>query len=438
MEFTITDFYLRPDEDYRLLQRRTDACARLGRSYEIPCQLPDICSPVHVFIGFWRTEKQYLFYIRPQVCYRGTNRLAAETFSSGTCCFPSFFALTEHLRQLGQELCIPQACSQPPPLFPQIKNALGQHILGQEKAVEAAAFRLYNHICKKHPSRPLSLVLHGSTGVGKSELAKAVVPTLQALQPWKNWHCVWTELNTYTQPHTVSRLVGSPPGYVGYDDPPVLECVRQYPHTVFIFDELDKAHPEVLKIFMSILDEGRCTARRIDEHGQLELDFRGCIFLFTTNMELSAPQKQPLGFALKPSTATTPPPPTASLPHRLLLEDENARRSMIRAGILPEIACRFTGLVGFQTLDESARLQITAKQITALGREFGLNIVSVSPEIAAALTSMNTVSIRSTPSVLEGMLTPVFADHIYRSSARSVHLSGTLNAIILIPIDSSV
>ncbi len=438
MQFTITDLCLRSDTDFPLLQRRTDACARLGRSYEIPCKLPDICTPRNVCIGFYRRGEQYLLYIRPQVCYSGTSKVAAAIFSSGICSFPSFSTLAGYLHQLGRELNVPQEGIQSSSLFYQIKTSLEQHILGQEQAVESTAFRLSNHICKTQPCRPLSLVLYGATGVGKSELAKSIAPVLQALQPPRQWRTAWTELNTYTQPHTVSRLIGSPPGYVGYDDSPVLECVRENPHTVFIFDELDKAHPEVLKLFMSILDEGRCTARRADDHGQRELDFRGCVFLFTTNMDLSITQKQPLGFSIEPSTAAVPPPQPASLLHRLFIHDETARLAMIRAGIPPEIVCRFTGLIGFQPLDELSRSQITIKQIIALGREFGLNIVSVSHETAAALTPHDAVSIRSAPTVLEGVLTPVFARHISHCSTRDLHLSGTAECIILTPADRHI
>ena len=434
MQFTITDLCLCSDADYARLKRRTDACAKLGRSYEIPCTLPGTCTPTDVFLGFCRADEQYLFYIHPQVCYNGANRTAAQLLAPGIRSFPNFLSLTEHLRQIGRALDTAQHNPQPPHLCYQITTALKQQILGQKDAVEAAAFRLYNHLSKSQPSRPLSLVLYGATGVGKSELAKAVAPTLRALRPQEKWHCVWTDLNTYTQAHSVSRLIGSPPGYIGYGDPPVLEAVREHPRTVFIFDELDKAHPEVLKIFMSILDEGRATAHRIAENGQLELDFRHCIFIFTTNLALSAPPKPALGFGSPTPTHAAAPIPSNSLPQYLLTQDENARRAMLRCGIPPEIACRFTGLIGFQSLDEAARLQITAQQISALGMEFGLHIVSVSPEIIAALTPRDAVSIRSTPAILEGVLTPVFSNHISRSNEISVHLSGTLDSITLTPV----
>ena len=94
-----------------------------------------------------------------------------------------------------------------------------------------------------------------------------------------------------------SLSIGAPPGYVGYDDPPIFEAVRENARTVFLFDELDKAHPEVLKMFLSVLDEGRITARRPGKDGQRELDFRQCIFVFTSNADLTDRGGRRMGFS---------------------------------------------------------------------------------------------------------------------------------------------
>ena len=250
---------------------------------------------------------------------------------------------------------------------------------------------------------------------------------------------MWTELNTFTQPHSVYRLTGAPPGYVGYDDAPVLEAVRRCPHTVFMFDELDKAHPEVLKVFMSILDEGRCTARREDPQGERELDFRRCVFLFTTNTDLSGRERR-LGFAppaqgSEPAPSAPPPPPSpAGLAHRLYRSDETARLALARSGVLREIAGRFSGLIGFRPLDRDARERITAKQIAALGREYGLDVARVDPAIARSLTPGRAISPRSAVPVLEGALTPVFLAHA-ALAGRALGLEGTPDRPYLRPLD---
>ena len=417
-----------------------DACARLGRSYEFAaCRLPDRCRPKEAQLGFWRHGEDYLLYFRPGVAYEGTDPRLQDFFSRGAVQrYPGFEALASCLRALDESAAAlrPEADG----LFPRLRRELGERVLGQEAAVEAAAFKLWGHVCKREPLRPLSLILYGPTGVGKSELGKAVAPALNRCLGEERYRLVWTELNTFTQAHSVYRLTGAPPGYVGYDDAPVLEAVRRCPHSVFMFDELDKAHPEILKVFMSILDEGRCTARREDETGSRELDFRRCVFLFTTNTDLSAPAAQRLGFA-PPAQRPAPPPfcgaplsGPAGLARRLFQADESARQALIRAGVLGEIAGRFGGLIGFQPMTEQDRRSITARQIAALGREFGLEIVHVSPAIAQALTPALALSPRSSVPILEGSLTPVFLAHAPQAGQGiRFRLDGTPEHMVLIP-----
>lgn len=431
MSFTLLDLCRRTDSDYALLQRRTDACAQLGRSYELRCTMPIHCVPAEAAIGFCRTGTRYSLYIRPRISCTATAPTLSALLTRGTQSFPNFPELIAWLRHLGHELSGGNQTM--PPLYDILHRALSQQVFGQCDAVEAAAFRLSAHLSKTAPKRPLSLVLYGPTGVGKSELGKSIAPILQKLQPQQKWECVWTELNTFTQPHSVYRLIGAPPGYVGYDDQPILNAVRRNPNIVFMFDELDKAHPEVLKVFMSILDEGRCTAHSEDEHGQRELDFRRCLFIFTTNADLSGTPHHPIGFQTSPPQAV--PPEIEATGHdlvrRLHQQDESARRAMVQSGTLREIAARFTALIGFKPLDHDTRRAITAKQITALAQEFGLQILSVSPAIAAAFTPNNAFSARSTVAILEGRLTAFFAAHSAQYRATPVHLCGSPDNLVL-------
>lgn len=428
-------------EDYQQLQRQIDSCARQGQSYEfIGCQLPAGCRPAVADLGFWRQGQDYLLYLRPAVFYQGPNPQLKAFFASGKPWrFPNFQGLVRLLCSLGQAL--PKAAeAEGPPLFCRLRQKLGLEVLGQRQAVEAAAFKLYGHIGKREPRRPLSLLFYGPTGVGKSELGKAITPTLNSCLGQRRYQLVWTELNTFAQPHSVYRLTGSPPGYVGYEDPPILEAVRQNPYTVFMFDELDKAHPEVLKTLMSILDEGRCTARRPDPQGSRELDFRRCILLFTANYDLSG-GKRLLGFS-PPQPAALPLPEAQpgqkSLPHRLYQADEAARSALIQSGVLQEIAGRFSGLIGFQPLTPAARAQITAKQIRALGREYGLEL-AVSPSLAQALTPAEGLSPRSTTAVLEGLLTPLLLERAEQPPVRGLfRLEGTPDSIRLLPPAPSI
>lgn len=436
---------------YAQLKQRVDACAKLGRSYEFAaCRLPSRCRPDSAHLGFWRCGEDYLLYFRPGVAYEGGDPRLRAFFGRGAVQrYPGFDALTTALRSLDEDAAALRPASlrpkEPLELLPRLRQELGRRVLGQEGAVEAAAFKLWGHISKREPLRPLSLIFYGPTGVGKSELGKAVTPALNRCIGEERYRLVWTELNTFTQAHSVFRLTGAPPGYVGYEDEPVLEAVRAHPHTVFMFDELDKAHPEVLKVFMSILDEGRCTARRADEAGGRELDFRRCVLLFTTNTDLSGRERPALGFSPPPPAAPGPEDaaPQAlvsqalvsqTLAQRLFQADEAARQALARSGVLREIAGRFSGLIGFQPLDQAAREAVTAKQIAALGREYGLDIVQVAPALARALTPRDALSLRSSVPMLEGALTPVFLAHTGLHHGAVLRLEGTPEHMTLLPM----
>lgn len=427
MELFLADLCEYSDTAFSALRRRVDACAVLGHSYELPCVLPADCAPQRAALCFWNDGGRYQVYVRPRIAYRGQIEELSRLLAPPSQSYPDFSAATRQLRDLSRALrAEPSSCPPVPHLCRQLEAALALQVIGQEQAAKAAAYRLYTHLTKRAPTRPLSMILHGPTGVGKSELAKSIPRVLRHLFPSDNWQTVWTDLNTYTQPHSVSRLLGSPPGYIGYDDTPVLEAVRHAPRTVFIFDELEKAHPEVLKLFMSILDEGRCTARRADEQGNWELDFRRCVFLFTTNLDLSSRTSQPMGFSAgQPSDPPFSDDDALSLPQRLFLQDDMGRRALVRSGVLREIAGRFSSVIGFHPLDLSSRRAITAKQIAALGLEYGIHVASIAPELVAALTPDQVFSVRSEVSILEGILTPFFARCRADATATLFHLSGT-------------
>lgn len=441
MEYHLSDFARRTAAEYAVLQQCIDRCAEKGRSYELSyCVLPAGCSPDKAKLGFFRMADQYLFYMRPDICCAESGSWLTDWIQPNPRLFGSFDSLAEFLQALGKTALRAEQTTEPG-LYNEIKDILSEMVLGQERAVEAVSFKLYGHICKKEPARPLSLIFYGPTGVGKSELGKAAAPALNRLHMGQKWQFVWTELNTFTEQHSVYRLTGAPPGYIGYDDPPVLEAVRRNPNTVFMFDELEKAHPSVLKVFMSILDEGRCTARKEDENGNRELDFSRCIFIFTTNIDLSKKPSRAMGFAPAEQHEEQKEPAQqygdlSALAQQLFHNDEKARRALAASGVLKEIAGRFSGFVGFRPLDDAARLAITQKQIAALGREYGLRIAHIAPEIVRALMPKSAFSVRSNTGVLEGALTRLFSE--YAGAEKTVQLIGAPPALRLAAVNNGV
>ncbi len=170
----------------------------------------------------------------------------------------------------------------------QLEQRLKSHIIGQDEAIEAVSAAVRRNrvgISPKH--KPVSFIFVGSTGVGKTELVKQLACDLfntpDAL--------IRLDMSEFMEKHSVSRIVGSPPGYVGYDEAGQLtEKIRRKPYAVILFDEIEKAHPDVLNVLLQILDDGEIT----DAHGR-KVNFENTIIVMTSNAG-SATKEGTVGF----------------------------------------------------------------------------------------------------------------------------------------------
>ncbi len=159
-----------------------------------------------------------------------------------------------------------------------MEDRLHQRVIGQDKAVEAISNAVRrSRAGLQDPNRPIgSFIFLGPTGVGKTELGRALADFLFDDET----HMVRIDMSEYMEKHAVSRLVGAPPGYVGYDEGGQLtEAVRRRPYAVVLFDEIEKAHPDVFNILLQVLDDGRLT----DGHGRT-VDFRNTVIIMTSNI----------------------------------------------------------------------------------------------------------------------------------------------------------
>ncbi len=163
-----------------------------------------------------------------------------------------------------------------------MEERLHQRVIGQDEAIRAVANAIRRaRAGLQDPNRPLgSFMFLGPTGVGKTELARALAEFL-----FDDEHAmVRIDMSEYQEKHTVSRLIGAPPGYIGYDEAGQLtEAVRRRPYTVVLFDEVEKAHPEVLNVMLQLLDDGRLT----DSKGRT-VDFKNTVVIMTSNVGSSA------------------------------------------------------------------------------------------------------------------------------------------------------
>ncbi|MDO4516670.1 MAG: ATP-dependent Clp protease ATP-binding subunit [Bacillota bacterium] len=226
-----------------------------------------------------------------------------------------------------------------------LEEALRRRVTGQEEAVTAVARAVRrSRAGLKEPGRPTgSFLFLGPTGVGKTELCKALAQQLFG----KEEALLRFDMTEFSEKHTASRLTGSPPGYVGHEEGGQLtEAVRRHPYSVLLFDELEKAHPDVWNLFLQIMEDGVLT----DAHGR-PTDFRNTVIVMTSNVGgLSA--GTPLGFGGSDST----------------VREEAALQRELRQVFRPEFLNRLDEIIVFHPLGEAEMTAIAQKLLGEFAR----------------------------------------------------------------------
>ena len=285
----ITDRYL-PDKAIDLLD---EACSNvnlknrtLARRAEIDKELADLAKEKEVMMAA-DTEEAYarLANIRSQEL-----RLAAEQQQLEGQSVPALTA--EHLAnviELWTNIPASQIREQEYQRLSRLEERLKAHIIGQDEAVQAVSAAIRRGRVGISPKRkPVSFIFVGSTGVGKTELVKQLASQLfDGPDP-----LIRLDMSEYMEKYAVSRMIGSPPGYVGYEEAGQLtEKVRRRPYSVVLFDEIEKAHPDVMNILLQILDEGKIN----DAQGRT-VDFSNTVICMTSNAGSSDSTSGSLGF----------------------------------------------------------------------------------------------------------------------------------------------
>ena len=221
-------------------------------------------------------------------------------------------------------------------------------LVGQEEAVTAVCEAVRRGRAGiKDENRPIgSFIFLGPTGVGKTELARSLAWYLFDDED----DMVRVDMSEYMESHSVSRMIGSPPGYVGYSDGGQLtETVRKRPFKVILFDEIEKAHPDVFNILLQILEDGRLT----DGQGRL-VDFKNTIIIMTSNLGSSVDSSDSLGFVRNPETSSDR--------EKLRISIEDALKKSFR----PEFLNRIDDILIFQPLSEEDQREIVEIMINGL------------------------------------------------------------------------
>ena len=243
-----------------------------------------------------------------------------------------------------------------------MESELHDRVVGQDQAIEAISNAVRrSRAGLQDPRRPIgSFIFLGTTGVGKTELAKALAEYLF------NDDTMMTriDMSEYQERHSVSRLIGAPPGYVGYDEGGQLtEAVRRKPYSVVLLDEIEKAHPDVFNILLQVLDDGRLT----DNKGRT-VDFRNTIIIMTSN----------IGSHIIMDTLSKFTETNDSVPQSALDETKKEVFDLMKQTIRPEFLNRIDEIVMFTPLTKDDVRQIVVMQIRQINEMLAQNNVSLS------------------------------------------------------------
>ncbi len=230
-----------------------------------------------------------------------------------------------------------------------MESTLKKRIIGQDEAVSSVSRAIKRgRVGLKEKNRPIgSFLFLGPTGVGKTELSKALTDVLFGTEN----ALIRVDMSEYMEKHSVSKMIGSPPGYVGFDDGGQLtEKIRRNPYSVVLFDEIEKAHPDVFNVLLQVLDEGNVT----DSNGR-KVSFKNCVIIMTSNAGASRiVEPKHLGFVTE--------------------NDENADHTKMKTGVMeevkklfkPEFINRIDEIIVFRALNNEDMKRIVDLQIKAL------------------------------------------------------------------------
>ena len=230
-----------------------------------------------------------------------------------------------------------------------LESELHKRVIGQEEAIEAVANAVRrSRAGLKDPKRPIgSFIFLGTTGVGKTELAKALA---EALFDDDNM-MTRIDMSEYQEKFSVTRLIGSPPGYIGYEEGGQLtEAIRRKPYSVVLFDEIEKAHPDVFNILLQVLDDGRLT----DNKGRV-VDFKNTIIIMTSNLGSQL---------IREKTESL----SASNREQVLEDTRKSVFELLKQVIKPEFLNRIDDLIMFTPLAEAEIAQIVRLQVEGVAK----------------------------------------------------------------------
>lgn len=251
-----------------------------------------------------------------------------------------------------------------------------EQIVGQDAQIDGIALSVCNHLRKRNPKKPLTIMLPGPTGVGKTATARLLAEILQEVFGKEQLPLIVVKCNELKEEYRISQLLGSPAGYVGYSDPCMLQPLKRTNSAIIVFDEFEKAHSSIHTSVMDWMDSGKVTFSHIDEGEETgEYDCAASIIIMTSNIDMggSAPDMR---FVISPQNAATVQQTTST--HET---NEHCREVMRRGGFKPEIAARIQYFFEYKALSPADIKKVLVLAFKKKAKEYGAIIDSVSESL---------------------------------------------------------
>lgn len=375
----------------KLQENATYACIRFRGQ-----DLPPLCEPRKADVAFHvdgNTGAAQLM-VEKGVSYTGGDTSISEWFAQGEKLFESFEQLVSWIQtNLARAFNLPESSdqetltdmeevtqgirhtsSQPTYLNEDdLFLQLNKKVLGQHTALRGLSSTIVKHLARQKHSRPAVLFAVGPSGVGKTRTAEVLANTLKGVSDGNNgYQFLRLDMTEYQEPHRVSQLIGSPQGYIGHGEgSQLLNALQANPRTIILFDEIEKAHPAILKVLMNAMDAGRLSSASSNANMH-EVDCRQAVFIFTSNLDA-----KDILTELEERSAIG----------RRSIEDEVCRRRLKASGLAPEIVGRIGRFLVYQSLSSEVKAEIITHAISDIAKEYGVNIGYIQPSVIIELMS---------------------------------------------------
>ena len=247
---------------------------------------------------------------------------------------------------------------------------LQQRVLGQDRPLRVLAGVICRHHARTQPMRPAVVLAIGPTGVGKTRTAEVLAAELRDFSEGDaGYQYLRLDMSEYAEAHRISQLLGAPQGYIGHNEgSQLLDALRANPRTIVLFDEIEKAHPAILRALMNAMDAGRLSSPTRSANSR-DVDCRKAVFFFSSNIE-AAQLLDEIESRQSDDSA---------------VEDEICRRRLQAAGIAPEIVGRIGRFLVYRTLSPEKQAEIMALSIAEVGSEYGLKIEKIESSVIVEL-----------------------------------------------------